>query len=210
MKPPEFKGGNKWFAKALNLVVSYARRHGVNPAGVAGWSETADGWMPPRNAASEIALSLPWKMTVINAEAGEVKLEPGTILKGSDSITEKLTITNPTATLTVEADGFIALKINSEAPTTCELVALEEWPEDDGYQVTYTGTMGGDDFTFVERHYPLWKIIAESTPTSTPIGSELHAEQLCFDHLQLQYGIYRTPDGEFVQLPGFAASHRAA
>jgi hypothetical protein len=44
----EFKSGNKWFVDALNKVVSYARGHGVNPAGVPGWSWTVDGWQPPR------------------------------------------------------------------------------------------------------------------------------------------------------------------
>jgi hypothetical protein len=210
MKAPVFSGGNKWFAKALNLVVEYSKRHGVNPAGRAGWSQTADGWMPPRIAASEITASLAWTLNVIDGTAGDVKLDVGTILKGSDSITQKLTITNPTATLSVEADGFIAIKITSETPTSCELVALDEWPEDEGYQVTYTGTLGDDDFEFVERHYPLWKFVSAPTATSIPVGPDLHAEQLCFNHLQLQYGIYRTPDGEFVQLPGFTTSHRAA
>lgn len=44
---PKFSKGNKFFAKALNDVVSFARRHGVNPASRRGWSESADGWIPP-------------------------------------------------------------------------------------------------------------------------------------------------------------------
>lgn len=45
----EFNSGNKWFVSALNKLVQYARGHGVNPAGVPGWSWTIDGWMPPRS-----------------------------------------------------------------------------------------------------------------------------------------------------------------
>lgn len=47
MKPPKFTSGNKAFQKALNEVVEYARKNGVNPAGRPGWSQSPDGWVPP-------------------------------------------------------------------------------------------------------------------------------------------------------------------
>ena len=211
MKRPEFKSGNKWMVKALNLVAEYAQRTGVNPGGRPGWSETAQGWLPPKAGAGEGGVfSQAWPLTVVDGEALEVSIEVGTILKGSDSISEKLTISNPDEVFVADVGGYIALKITEEVPTTCELVFLPEWPEESGYQVTYEGTIAEENFAFVERHFPLWKFVADATGSSTSVAEGVHAEQLCFNHLAIQYGIYRTPDGEFVQLPGFTISHKAA
>jgi hypothetical protein len=211
MKRPEFKSGNKWMVEALNLVAEYAQRTGVNPGGRPGWSETAQGWLPPKvGAGGGGVFSQAWPLTVVDGEAAEVSIGVGTILKGADSITQKLTISNPTEVFTVSSGGYIALKIASEVPTSCQLVFLAEWPEESGYQVTYTGTMTDGDFVFTARHFPLWKFIPTATDSSLRVSESIHAEQLCFNHLEIQYGIYRTPDGEFVQLPGFSTSHKAA
>ena len=43
---PEFKDGNAAFVAALNEVVEYARRHGVNVEGLPDWEQTPDGWRP--------------------------------------------------------------------------------------------------------------------------------------------------------------------
>jgi len=151
-----------------------------------------------------------WPLTVVDREAAEVSIEVGTVLQSSDSITLTLTISNPDEIFTVAADGYIALKIDEEDPTACELVFLPQWPEDLGYQVTYNGTIEGEDFEFIERHFPLWKFVSESSDSSTLISEGIYAEQLCFNHLAIQYGIYRTPNGEFVQLPGFVIAQKAA
>ena len=44
---PTFTGGNESFGAALNKTVEALWRHGLNPAGMPGWSESADGWVPP-------------------------------------------------------------------------------------------------------------------------------------------------------------------
>jgi hypothetical protein len=44
---PTFTGGNKSFGAALNRTIESLWRHGLNPAGMPGWSESADGWVPP-------------------------------------------------------------------------------------------------------------------------------------------------------------------
>lgn len=44
---PEFSTGNKWFVAMANAIIKYAKGHGVNCAGIPGWSWTIDGWMPP-------------------------------------------------------------------------------------------------------------------------------------------------------------------
>jgi hypothetical protein len=150
----------------------------------------------------------PWAL-IPSGDPGEFVVNVGSVLKSGDSVSQVLTCSNPSETYSVEADQIFAVKITSEEPTSYEVVLLNAWPEADGYQVSYTGSMGGEDFAFVERHYPLWQFVATATATSIPLGEGLHGEQLCFNHLQIQYGIYRTPDGEFVQLPGFAISHRA-
>jgi hypothetical protein len=211
MKRPEFKSGNKWMVEALNLVAEFAQRTGVNPGGRPGWSETAQGWLPPKIGAGGGGIfSQAWPLTVVDGEAAEVSIEVGTILKGSDSISQKLTISNPTEVFVVDVGGYIALKITQEVPTTCQLVFLPEWPEASGYQVTFDGTIGGGDFAFVERHFPLWKFVAVASDSSTAVTEGIHAEQLCFNHLEVQYGVYRTPIGEYIVLPEFKISNKAA
>jgi len=149
----------------------------------------------------------PWALASVDADTPAVVLNPGTILKGSDQIDAVLTCSNPTAALTVGVDRYLAVKITSEAPTSFELVSLASWPEADGYQVSYTGTIGDGDFVFTARHYPLWTFVAVATSETVPIADGVHGKQLCFSPLELQYGIYRTPDGEFPYLPEFSVSH---
>lgn len=197
--------------EALNLVAEYAQRTGVNPGGRPGWSETAQGWLPPKvGAGGGGVFSQAWPLTVVDGEAAEVSIGVGTILKGADSISEKLTISNPDEVFVVDVGGYIALKIAQEVPTSCELVFLTEWPEESGYQVTYTGTMTDGDFVFTARHFPLWKFIPAATDSSLRVSEGIHAEQLCFNHLEIQYGVYRTPIGEYIVLPEFKISNKAA
>jgi len=211
MKPPEFKSGNRWFVSALNTVVSYCRSHGVNPAGRAGWSQTADGWMPPKTGGLGAASEYPWDLTVSDGDAGEVTITHGSILTGSDQIGAELTLSNPDATLSVSNGSYIAIKITDDDPADYEITAVPSWPEADGYTVSYTGTVGGEDFAFTARHYPLWKIQSTQVSGATPINASLYAIRLApFENLQVQQGIYRTPDGEFVQLPEFVISHKSA
>lgn len=150
----------------------------------------------------------PWSL-LVSGDPGEFTVNVGTILQSGDSISQTISCTNPSEVYEGEPGQILAIKITAEVPVSYTIVLLDDWPEDDGYQVTYTGTMAGSDFTFVERHYPLWVLVDEATATSTPIGPGVHGEQICFNHLQIQYGIYRTPDDEFVQLPGFTFAHQA-
>jgi hypothetical protein len=65
MKPPEYKTGNASFRKALNEIVAFARRHGLNPAGAPGWRESADGWVPPGGIVDgEVADPRQWQLKI--------------------------------------------------------------------------------------------------------------------------------------------------
>jgi len=75
MEYPRFKLGNKFFAAALNQVVAYARRHGVNPASRPGWSASADGWIPP-DIRPDSDRRKQWRLrrrTVDGEDVGEVR-----------------------------------------------------------------------------------------------------------------------------------------
>ena len=152
----------------------------------------------------------PWAFASIDAGTPAVVLNPGTILKGSDQIDAVLTCSNPTASLTVGVDRYLAIKITAEEPTSFELVSLSSWPETDGYQVSFTGTVGAGTFVFTSRHYPLWTFVGTATSETIPITSGIHALRLApRASLQIQYGPYRTPAGEYPHLPEFVASHHA-
>lgn len=207
---PEFKSGNAALVDALNQVVEYARRHGVNPGGRHGWNETPDGWMPPLFRGGEGGIDTPWTLEA-GENPGEWKVTLGTILQGDDSVSGVLTCSNPSHSLTLVDGSIVAIKIESEDPTDYSIVELPSWPESGGAAVTFTGTVADGDFVMESRHYPLWQVTS-TLPTAPhrSIGDSLFAVRIApLENLAIVKRLYRTPAGELVTLPSFAVSHRA-
>lgn len=75
-EPPEFKDGNVAFATALNEVVEYARRHGVNVAGLPGWEQTPDGWRPRERIGSSSNGLRPFEVREIAPDPEAVDPDP--------------------------------------------------------------------------------------------------------------------------------------
>ena len=57
---PEFKSGNGYFVKALNALGKYAQSHGIDPAGLPGWSQGEFGWTPPYGSSALDGSIKPW------------------------------------------------------------------------------------------------------------------------------------------------------
>lgn len=208
-KPQPLKGGNASIRTAINERTEALWRHGVNPAGMPGWSETADGWKPPLAFGGGERSVFPWSINAVGD--GLYGVTVGTILKGDDSVSEKLTCSNVDYQFTPSADTFLVIKITKRDPATYELKLLTEWPEDDGKTVSYTGTVATTDFEFVARYYPLWHFVESSTDESAISVGENVVGVRCapFANLVIQDSLYRTPTNEIVFVPRFGVSHTA-
>jgi hypothetical protein len=157
-----------------------------------------------RATSAQDAESAPWGLTAGDS-AGSWKVQVGTILRGTDSVTAALTCSNPTDAYSLAAGNILAAKITSADPTSYTIVKLTEWPEEDGYTVTFTGTVGAGTFAMTARHYPLWQVV--STQPAGPhrvLGAGLYAvRKVPPCDLVIKRGVYRTPAGEYPTLPSF-------
>lgn len=205
--PPQFSKGNKWFVDALNALVAYARGHGVNPAGIPGWSWTKDGWQPPRVKGGGSESAFPWSLN--SAGGGAYSITVGTILKDSSVISGALTCSNPDFEFTPTPDGFLAVKITELAPVEYELVFLSSWTEPDGYAISYSGEPGEIGFEFTARHYPLWAFKdARIDDSWAGTGEGVFGKRVCPPtDLKIVDTLYKTPDNKYFVAPDFDVSH---
>lgn len=204
---PVFKGGNLSIASALNRLANALWKHGVNPAGVPGWSETADGWKPPVVLSGGAQSVFPWTLNSVGDGVHTVSV--GTILKDSGIVSVGLTCSNPELEFTPAANGFLCIKITTLAPTSYELVYLSSWPEEDGYTVTFTGVPGEAEFEFTARHYPLW-VFKDVKPDDTWISiiENVFGKRVCPpSDLAIIDTLYKTPAENYFIAPDFMASH---
>lgn len=169
-KPPEFNGGNGSFRKALNAVVAYARRHGVNPRGLPGWSQTPDGWMPPP-VFSSTSFQSPWDLTIEDAETGQVSVNLGTIIKDADDLTEAFVIVGGGATLAPSASNkWIYLKCENLASPSVTLVCGGDWTGHPS-AVEVSGT--GPSAEYAAYCYPLFHFRSTAATGYTAINESL-------------------------------------
>jgi hypothetical protein len=205
--PIQFKKGNQWFVDALNKVVSYARGHGVNPAGVPGWSWTVDGWQPPKTKGGGDQSVFPWSISPLGDNVYNVGV--GTILKDSSAISDALTCSNPDYEFSPVADGFLTIKVTELAPLDYELAFVSSWPELDGYAITYEGEPGEAGFTFTARHYPLWAF-KDVKPDDSWIGTGdgVFGKRVCPPtDFKIVDTLYRTPNNKYFVAPDFDVAH---
>jgi hypothetical protein len=174
MKAPVFSGGNKWFAKALNLVVEYSKRHGVNPAGRAGWSQTADGWMPPLSrSASDGGLSN-WDIEIIAPSGGgnaTAKLYDPRVIWSRDDVSISVNINNPE--FTPEADAYVVATMDgpidtwSAAPSiSIAMINEGDW---DSFPSCYQFETS-DPFEWEKTTIPIWKFYADGSGPANSIS----------------------------------------
>ena len=179
---PQFASGNAAFAQALNQVVEYARRHGINPGGRPGWNETPDGWMPPLFRGGSESVFLTWNLQVADPAAPSVKLLPGTIIKDVANVTEGLDITDVENEFAVSAGDYMWLKLEFDENTEQFIATVEtgnSWPgHPRGYEITGTGSAA----EWASTSYLLYAFTSTSTATSEAIGNGVFSERLIGDH----------------------------
>lgn len=211
MKPPIFTNGNAAFKKALNSVVEFARVHGINPGGIPGWSQSADGWRPPAIPPSVTAVPLLWELTVEDADLAQVSIKCAKILKDASNLFETLAIQNEEEVFSVGNGDKIFLKItttfiNSQFVTEVSLEKDGTWED---YPARYEITNSGDDAQFTAYYYPLYYFDDISDDDSiTIISEELYAHRVCENsHFELIWAIYQKGTDAALTVPKLVASH---
>lgn len=135
-------------------------------------SKPAEKWGGPR---STKAPAHPWSLDVVNYSSGEVKLLHGTVRDTSGTTSGALSPANENETFTPSAGGFLTLQLEGYTPTQYTIVYSANWPVTDDLEVEYTGTPGGEDFEYVESHYPLWEFTSTPTKGAVEISEDLYA-----------------------------------
>jgi hypothetical protein len=182
---PKFTKGNKFFVKALNDVVSFCRRHGVNPAGRAGWSETADGWIPPDFSGSGIAGLRRWDLQPVpDSDPVTFTVVPASIFKSLEDLTETIPIVNVATPLTLAADKLLRLKITG--PLTDPVITLELDDDWEDYPAAYETTSSGATAAFAAYFYPLWQFItpedAEDDDSAIQVADGVFGRKIATDN----------------------------
>lgn len=159
MKRPEFKSGNKWMVEALNLVVQYAERTGVNPGGRPGWNETAQGWLPPKAGAGEGFAIDAWDL--VTFEEQYKIANPGRIYLDYNDLAEPVTITGITSAFDFGPSQYAYIKLTNLTEPAFELVF---GPAPETPFKTYKFTSGETFQKVEEAYFLLWEGIAGTLP----------------------------------------------
>lgn len=152
---PEFKSGNGYFVKALNALGEYAQRHGIDPAGLPGWSQGEFGWTPPYGSSALDGSIKPWDIVAGGTEDGEKVLSSPNVIASLTDITDELTVTN-TAFVPAIDTWLVAEIIDLDSPAI-EIKLLETW---EGFPSAYEFDTTGPSPVFVAARLPLWRFFA--------------------------------------------------
>jgi hypothetical protein len=168
--PPEFTSGNRWFIHALNRVVTYAKGHGVNPAGVAGWSWSASGWMPPGPLGAVESTVDAWD--IISGEGdGLYRLRRPFVTWSYNNLSLSVDITSGEFAL---GDGkWIVAKTSGPitsflAEPALEIAAVDQW---DWYPSAHKFD-DDEPYSWEESYLPIWQLVAagDETPEMIEVG----------------------------------------
>jgi len=167
-KPQPLKGGNVSIRNAINQRTEALWRHGVNPAGMPGWSETADGWKPPLAFGGELASVDNWDIISAPDLEGESKLRFPFCVWSHDQLDKTVSITN--TSFQIGLNKWIVAKASGPIATFLETPELEidivdEW---DWYPNAHKFT-DGEPYEWIESYIPIWKLVGEDEKTSDMI-----------------------------------------
>lgn len=206
MKPPVFTSGNAAFKKALNSVVEFAKIHGINPGGMPGWSQSADGWRPPSIPPSVIAAGLLWELSIEDADAAQVSIECAKILKDASDLSETFTILNGDTIFTVAAGDKIFLKVINLATPSITLTKASTWTD---YPSRYEVTETGASAAFAAYHYPLYYFDDVNDAAAITVQADsIYAHRVCENtHFELIYSVYQKDSDAALTVPKLIASH---
>lgn len=165
-QPPKFSKGNPSFISALNQVAEYARIRGVNPNGVAGWSQTPDGWQPPRLKPSATG-EMPWdlKRATVSETLYFTMAEPYVIKPRIDP-PSFLAVTYETAN-GVEIDqenSYLVAEITSLTTPAIQFKVISATTFEGDGRYTFSGS------TMTKAQIPIWYFSTTTFAQATRIG----------------------------------------
>lgn len=211
MKPPIFTKGNASIKSALNQAIEYARKHGVNPGGLPGWSQSADGWRPPPMSQSSVAAAVVWELKIEDAANGQVSIKCGKILKDAADLSQSFQIQNEESFFSVGNGDKIFLKITNtfidgEFVTNVFLEKNNTWED---YPSRYEVTGQNADAQFAAYYYPLYYFDdIEDDDSITIISEQVYGHRVCENsHLELIWAIYQKGNDAAITVPKLIASH---
>jgi hypothetical protein len=188
----EFRKGNKWFVDALNAVIKYARGHGVNPAGVPGWSWTVDGWKPPRGKGGGDGLS---RLDIVaGVTEGTKKLREPMILAGINDLHTSLEITNDEVTLA--PDSWLVFRVDNVNPAPSPFSFTLEVVDAESGGAIKPYTFDPEDDTLTEAVIPIYRLTSQKIDSfSESVGEGLFATRVINgDILVLSSRFVQVPD----------------
>lgn len=171
---PTFTGGNKSICAALNKAVEALWRHGLNPAGMPGWSESADGWVPSMFAADGSLLTA---FDIVKAspqpESGPptFTLHLPFVRKSNKENVGSLSVPITIADFEIAADSWLVAKMVGpiatfiSAPAITIEVATGDWS---GYPNAHL-TDETTPYNWTESRIPLWQFLTEENKTDSSV-----------------------------------------
>lgn len=172
---PTFTGGNKSFGAALNKTVEALWRHGLNPAGMPGWSESADGWVPPPVFAADGSA-----LTAFDIVKASPQPESGPptftlhlpfVRKSNKENVGSLSVSITIADFEIAAGSWLVAKMVGpiatfiSAPAITIEVATGDWS---GYPNAHL-TDETSPYNWTESRIPLWQFLTEANKTDSSV-----------------------------------------
>jgi hypothetical protein len=149
-----------------------------------------------------------WDLEIVNAAAGTVKVNCGTIIRDVTSLTTQLTIAAAASNHTAVASQTLRLKITGAwTDPVCTLEAGAAWT---GHPSAVQSSGSGATAAFEAYYYPLWEFVATAASDTVFINDNLHARKLVAStHLiRTAAGYHKTDDRPFA-IPVLQPYHRA-
>lgn len=163
---PKFSQGNRHFADALNEVVDYAKRHGLNPKGVPGYTETPDGWMPLFSIGTVSGQSN-WDLVPVETDAAlnRFKVHKPMAIKPRELPPSFLAVTYQSTThVALTAASYIVAKITSLSTPAIEIAVVAKASMESSGIYTFSGA------TMTEARIPLWYFDTTAGTYSVPVS----------------------------------------
>jgi hypothetical protein len=178
---PTFTGGNKSFGAALNKTVESLWRHGLNPAGMPGWSESADGWVPPVQFEGGETTILPFDVIKVKPQPEEdgptiFTLHLPYVRKSNKYDVSELSVPITIEDFEVEAGSWLVAKMLGPIETFIETpeitieVITEELLEVAWESFPNAHEANPDEpYEWKESRIPLWQFLSEEDKTDTSV-----------------------------------------
>lgn len=190
---PILKQGNRAIARAINAVAMYAQKHGVNPAGRPGWSQSEYGWVPPLFSSSALVGESMWDIVKVSGSSDEYELFAPKVRTGLADIEDTVTFNN--TAFTPAADHWLVAKIDDLSTLEITTELLDDWED-------HPNAYEFDSNDFEAARIPLWQFYGDDDDGLIEVSSDVYGEKLVPNRALTIYDtLVSTGAGEFKAVP---------